>query len=71
MKFVVAVVVGMRRVPALLGVDRLRPRLGDAREPANVANNEAGQIVREERVEERVRALEIRQTLDLEWNFFF
>ena len=69
MIFVVAVAVGIGRVPALLGVDRLRPRLGHSREPANVANNEAGQIVREERVEQRVRAFEVGQALDLEWNF--
>ena len=70
MKFVVAVAVGMRRVPALLGVHRLRPRLGYAREPADIAHHEAGQIVREEGVEERVRAFEVWQALDLEWHLF-
>ena len=70
MNFLVALAVGMWRAPALLGVDRLRPRLGDARETAYVANNEAGQIVREERVEERVRAFEVGQALDLERDFF-
>ena len=38
-------------------------------EPADVAHGKAGQIVREERVEERVRAFEIGQALDLEWYF--
>ena len=38
-------------------------------EPADIAHGEAGQIVREERVEQRVRAFEIGQALDLEWDF--
>ena len=66
MKFVVAVAVGMRRVPALLGVHRLRPRLGDGVEPANIAHGEAGKIVREERVEQRVRAFEVGQALNFQ-----
>ena len=70
MNFGVAVAVGMRRVPALLGVDRLRPRLGDAREPAYIAHVEAGQIVREEGVEERARAFEVGQALNFERDFF-
>ena len=69
MNFVVAVAVGMRRVPALLGVHRLRPRLGDRGEAANILHDEAGQVVREQRVEERVRAFEVGQALDLERNF--
>ena len=39
-------------------------------EPADVANDEAGQIVREEGVEERVRAFEVGQALDLERYLF-
>ena len=39
-------------------------------EPADVAHAEAGQIVREERVEERVRAFEVGQALNFERDFF-
>ena len=39
------------------------------REPADVAHHEAGQIVREEGVEERVRAFEVGQALNFEWDF--
>ena len=51
--------------PALLGVHRLRPRLGDGVEPANIAHGEAGKIVREERVEQR-GALEVGQALNFQ-----
>ena len=39
-------------------------------EPANIAHGEAGKIVREERVEQRVRAFEVGQALDLERYLF-
>ena len=35
-------------------------------EPANIAHGEAGKIVREERVEQRVRAFEVGQALNFQ-----